>query len=433
MVFLHELLRKLTLLSCGILPRQQPRPSYIDTLAHDSAEDWGSDYDSDSDASSASSKSDSESDSESDIDDLPAPQRARPRIPHPEPFSVMGWASKQIDAMYARRYENERHKIVRSDDPTMRVALDTWRYDDPDSFRTDLRVWPKTFNRLVQKLENNAVFHNGGPNKQKPVEEQLAIALYQFGHHSNAASLTSVANWAGYGKGTISKCTTRVIKAILAEDLLRRYVRMPTEVEKEEAKRWVARKAGCEGWRDGWCMVDGTLVPFYARPHYFGESYFDRKQNYSLNVQVVNLPNLRIVDIGFGHVGSTHDTTAFGTTKIYQQRQFILKPGEWIWGDAAYPICDWVVCPFKKPERDEPDNTLFNNHVSFVRVRSEHCIGFLKGCMQSLKGLRILVRSKPDHTYATQWIACCVAVHAYAMHHEAKMAKAEGKDDYEEV
>jgi hypothetical protein len=35
-------------------------------------------------------------------------------------------------------------------------------------------------------------------------------------------------------------------------------------------------------------MVDGTLVPLFEKSHHFGEGYFDRKSNYSLNVQVYN-------------------------------------------------------------------------------------------------------------------------------------------------
>lgn len=33
-------------------------------------------------------------------------------------------------------------------------------------------------------------------------------------------------------------------------------------------------------------MVDGTLVPLFMRPGFFGNTWFDRKSNYSLNVQV---------------------------------------------------------------------------------------------------------------------------------------------------
>jgi hypothetical protein len=47
-------------------------------------------------------------------------------------------------------------------------------------------------------------------------------------------------------------------------------------------------------------------------------------------------------------------------------------------------IDNWVVAPYKKPERDYPDNEAFNKQVSMLRIRSEHAIGFLKGRFQSL-------------------------------------------------
>ena len=37
--------------------------------------------------------------------------------------------------------------------------------------------------------------------------------------------------------------------------------------------------------------MDGTLVPLADKPGYHGEAYFDRKSNYSLNVQVSNKAN----------------------------------------------------------------------------------------------------------------------------------------------
>ena len=38
-----------------------------------------------------------------------------------------------------------------------------------------------------------------------PVKQQLAIALYRFGHYGNAASTMKVALWAGVGFGTVER------------------------------------------------------------------------------------------------------------------------------------------------------------------------------------------------------------------------------------
>jgi len=62
--------------------------------------------------------------------------------------------------------------------------------------------------------------------------------LYRFGHNGNAASLQSIANWAGTGKGTVELYTHRVMAALLRLEFMRDSVHWPDE-EKEAAKKWV--------------------------------------------------------------------------------------------------------------------------------------------------------------------------------------------------
>lgn len=151
--------------------------------------------------------------------------------------------------------------------------------------------------------------------------------------------------------------------------------------------------------------------------------------------------------MSYGHTGSTHDSTAFERTKIARDHADILGPNEFIWADSAYPVrvvysvhCGltlivleqietWMVAPYKKPERDLPDNEVFNNHVSMVRIRSEHAIGYLKGRFQSLKGLRVYINSAQAHKYATYWVLACVAAHSFAMQCEADERAADADID----
>ena len=83
--------------------------------------------------------------------------------------------------------------------------------------------------------------------------------------------------------GTVVKATCQVIIAFLS--LHDTVIHWPNEEEKEAAKEWVEAES-CPSWRDGFCMVDGTLIPLFEKPGHHGEAYFDRKSNYSLNVQV---------------------------------------------------------------------------------------------------------------------------------------------------
>jgi hypothetical protein len=233
-------------------------------------------------------------------------------------------------------------------------VLNVLKHDRPDLFRQEIRLNPTTFDKLVDELSLDSVFSNNSDSSpQFPVEQQVAIALFRFGHFGNAAGVQMVANWAGVSKGYVFTATQRVMAAVLRASFRNQYVRMPTRREKRNAKRWVARNS-CKAWRDGWCFVDGTLIPLAFRPFFYGESYFDRKCNYSLNVQVFNflfgrydlltsfwqiisLPNLRIIDYGFGYTGSAHDSTTWEDTWIFQNHETVFEENEFIWGDSAYP------------------------------------------------------------------------------------------------
>ena len=56
-----------------------------------------------------------------------------------------------------------------------------------------LHIDPACFDDLVTVIHDDEVFQNNSNNPQVPVDEQVAIALYCFGHYGNAASTLKVA------------------------------------------------------------------------------------------------------------------------------------------------------------------------------------------------------------------------------------------------
>ena len=233
--------------------------------------DFDSEQDMDSDGTSGGSDGDDEQSIDGVLDDT-----ARP------PFQ--SFVRHQLGAMYANRYEARRDRHPRGPS-LMQFTLEKYKTLRPDLFRQDLRVSPDTFDKIVEKISDHPVFFNNSNNPQSPVEDQLAIALFCFGHYGNAASLERVRKWSGTSKGLVKLATRRIMTAVLSPGFMKDAVRLPTDEKKEDAKAWVEDHS-CKAWRDGWCLVDGTLIPLYARPYWYGESYFDRKCNYSLNIQV---------------------------------------------------------------------------------------------------------------------------------------------------
>jgi hypothetical protein len=192
---------------------------------------------------------------------------------------------ESLASLYTNHYNEERRSIKKSGEQ-LHLLLTEWKHSEPGIFRSYLRVTPACFDKLVEALSTHPVFHNKSSNLQMSVEHQVAIALYRFGHYGNAASTMKVALWAGVGYGTVRLVTRRVMQACCDEGFRRSSLCWPDDAARERAKAWVAENS-CDAWRNGWLMVDGSLVPLYARPAFYGNVFFDRKSNYSMNVQVI--------------------------------------------------------------------------------------------------------------------------------------------------
>ncbi|KAG2338222.1 hypothetical protein BDR05DRAFT_978242 [Suillus weaverae] len=212
-----------------------------------------------------------------------------------------------------------------------------------------------------------------------------------MGHYGNGASLEDIAHYAGISaplisEGSVEKFTEQCFTAI--EALHDAFVCLPTREEKEAEKCW------------GWVMYDGTIVVLYAKPGLNGDAYFTRKVNYGLNLQIGNLAsNLCIVDYLHGLTGSTHDASAFEHTAAFA------------WVDSAYPVSVHTIPVHKQPTSLLPENTLFDSAVAHLRVRSEHCMGALKGRWQCLRGLHINISLKHQHRAACQWMTIAIILH----------------------
>lgn len=186
--------------------------------------------------------------------------------------------------LYQNRYQQECRTIPKTLE-NLRLLLNDYRYNFPDIFRSYMRVTPSCFNSLVEILCTHPVFSNNSHNVQMPVEDQVAIALYRFGHYRNAASYIKVALWAGVSWGTVGNVTMRVLTALCDPCFQAVTMLWPNADDIEAAKCWVEEQS-CPAWRNGWLMVDGTLVPIFQRPAHYGNTYYDCKSNYSFNVQV---------------------------------------------------------------------------------------------------------------------------------------------------
>ncbi|KDQ05720.1 hypothetical protein BOTBODRAFT_122327 [Botryobasidium botryosum FD-172 SS1] len=150
--------------------------------------------------------------------------------------------------------------------PSIQLA---WKYTQNPAkhrrFIQMLRVTPELFHTILELIGSHPVFTTRGNRPQLPVEMQLAVTLYWLGRYGNRASVFDVARMAGVSEGS-----------------------------KEIEKNWVERHSGCKGWRDGWVLFDGTIIPLFQKPGLNGDVYYTQKSNYGLNAQVFCLFRLRM-------------------------------------------------------------------------------------------------------------------------------------------
>jgi hypothetical protein len=209
--------------------------------------DHDSGSDSDSDSSSGSSTSDMDTSSTSDsmeVDD-----------------GVTDVLLEALAELHRTRYQDDRRNIPKTD-ANVRNLLDVYKIQFPDIFRSYMHMSPDCFDHLITSIQHHPVFHNNSNHVQMSVEEQLAITLYHFGHYGNAASTMKVALWAGIGYGTVKLVTMRVMTAVCDQRFHKATMPWSNPAEIERAKAWVEGHS-CPAWRDGWLMVDGTLVPLF--------------------------------------------------------------------------------------------------------------------------------------------------------------------------
>lgn len=359
-----------------------------------------------------------------------------------------------ITNLYSSRYTEERHSIPKTQD-NLCLLLDVYKTEYPDIFHTYVCISPLCFDRLIQAIQDDDIFQNESNNEQMPIEEQVAIALYWFGHYRNGASMKKVALWARVGYGTVDLVIKCFMTAVCHEHFHRSCIHWPDKERKACAKIWV-RDRTCDAWSLGWCMVDGTLVPVFMQPGWHGNSFLSCKLSYSLNVQVCyiilsrmtrhlwvtrlsTLPILlsltmvlecRVVSMtwlyGQKHAFQTNTmifclmASGFGATQpIHLPAGVKLH----IKGIAAYNLLIsasfLIYVHVARPEKDTTENALYNYHICNVWVHSKHCMGFVKGRWLSLHGLWLRVDDAAALKVATLWIISCLTLHTFVIEIEA--------------
>ncbi|OWA54655.1 hypothetical protein BV898_19054 [Hypsibius exemplaris] len=231
---------------------------------------------------------------------------------------------------------------------------------DGSRFKQEVRMSRDGFPKIIGLVAALPVFSNKSNVPQASIKKQLTVAFSRFGSH-------------GYAAG---------------------FVKWSDTAEKNFIKGRILTKSGfpdCIG------TVDGALMVLEYTPQLGDSDYFSHKSHYGITAIIVCDDTRRIRHANIGLCGSAHDNRVFDNSRLGKISKRFFDEEEYILADSANTTSTTVVASYKKPAALIPENDIFNKYHSSLKMTVEHCIGMVKSCCQSLRGMRSYISYVKDH------------------------------------
>ena len=285
-------------------------------------------------------------------------------------------------------------------------------------FRFHFRVSRSTFWELVNALSYHPAFQRRSDARgppPKPASHQLLVLLKYYGCEGNQAASIALGRFFGVASGVIDSCRKNALIALLSLEE-RTYIWPDAEERHQIAKRIKEqyRFPNCVG------LIDGTLLPLATRPLLHGENYLSRKRFYAIVMLVVCDDQGRILYYHMGWPGSVHDNRVWRNCQLNRRPGEFFSKKQYLLGDSAFTASAIMIPPFKTSAGGTLTNnkTAFNTLLAKPRVKSEHCIGILKGRFPFLRCIRLRLGSKDDMIRIINYTRGTVILHNFLRNDE---------------
>ncbi|CAN0909454.1 Protein ALP1-like [Linum grandiflorum] len=322
--------------------------------------------------------------------------------------------------------------------PPHRAAVDWWdqfskRITGPlsesknaKSFESLFRISRKTFDYIcslvkddMEAKHSNICDVNGKPLTTR---DQVAIALRRL---SSGESLASTGNSLGINQSTVSQVTWRFVEAL--EESGTSHLQWPTsETEMDQIK---AKFKKIRGLPNCCGAIDTThilmTVPTVNQSH---EVWIDREKKFSMVLQAVVDPDMRFRDVTVGFPGSLSDAVILQSSGFFKlceegkrlngKTKTLLEGteelGEYILGDAGFPLLKWLITPFQ--HAIPGDQVDFNKRHSATRAVAKIALARLKEMWRIIHGVMWL----PDKNKLPRIVFVCCLLHNIVIDMEDK-------------
>lgn len=292
-----------------------------------------------------------------------------------------------------------------------------------DDFRMHFRMSRSCFEKVAQHLastnEFNITSEHGG-RTPIPVDKALLISLWTL---ATPDSYRSISNLFNVPKSSVLLCLRRVCQATIGS-VCKHIVCFPTNQEAIEANKY--RFYCIRGLHNVIGAIDGCHIPIKA-PHMEPVAYVNRKGFHSVLLQAVVDSRMFFIDCCAGWPGSVHDARVFRNSPLFSYGPNVCSPRRFIIGDAAYPLLQWLLVPYRDNGRLTPVQRNFNFVHSATRCIVERAFALLKGRFRRLKYLDM----KHMEDICQVILTCCI-FHNICLQNDADTDLFLPSDNYDE-
>ncbi|XP_023312542.1 putative nuclease HARBI1 [Anoplophora glabripennis] len=224
----------------------------------------------------------------------------------------------------------------------IRPRVDLFQVYDNLQFFQRFRLTKETVLDLLPLIEPYLEFPYDINHSLSPMN-QLLICLLAYSSNSHMIIISDLAK---ISKSSVSRIVKRVSVAI--SRLAPRFIKFPRnllDVNQTKNKFYdIASFPNIIG------AVDGTHIRILSPGGDDAEVFRNRKNYFSLNVQVISNANMEITDIVARWPGSSHDVTIFNNSNIRREFENNLHRNSFLLGkDSAYPAREFLLTPLQNP------------------------------------------------------------------------------------
>lgn len=291
-------------------------------------------------------------------------------------ISCINQGKSRLESLILSQSKNKRRRKARVEN-YVETVLPLYHVDD---FRQRFRIHRDTFNRLTEELTPILILGDKDGFMKIPVEKQVLIYIK---YASSQQTIQSIADLFGVCEATVHNLVKR-ISTVICSELMPQLIKWPTGNKIQQNTRDFEERTTFPGVIGA---IDGSHIPIRA-PKDHPENYINRKGFHSVVLQAACDPNMHIIDVFCGWPGSVHDSRVLKNSSLYwlATNTNTMFPGNLhLLGDAAYPLLDWLLTPFKDSGNLNEAQKRYNFIHSSTRMVIERTFGSLKGRFRRLK------------------------------------------------